>query len=218
MSVQHKTLRDEILFVIGRATIALNSSEIYERCTLADEMKQVSNAIFQLKDAGKIEAAEGDGRKRYKLADGLAAPAPAGKAGRPAEAPAEPAAGDMRAKGREEAAHRRAEPGKPIAGVRPEPGLPVLDIPRLGESLGGAAGKTVRRDAEPPQSPDDDEIAKGLDQVERQVDAEHLADAIIARLKRQLAPTLCEMEAAAGLDRLNVHIHIEQIDFHLGGL
>lgn len=49
-------------------------------------------------------------------------------------------------------------------------------------------------------------------------DAASLADAIIARLKRQLAPTLCELEAAAGLDRVSVHIHIEQVDFHLGGM
>jgi hypothetical protein len=84
MSVEHKSLRDEVLFVIGRASEPLDSGKIYERCELADEMKQVSNAIFQLKAAGKIVNAEGEGRARYVLASGTSAPAPAGKAGRPA--------------------------------------------------------------------------------------------------------------------------------------
>ena len=38
MSVQHKSLRDEILFVVGRSSLPINSGEIYERVELADEM------------------------------------------------------------------------------------------------------------------------------------------------------------------------------------
>lgn len=202
MTIQHKSLRDEILFVIGRATAPLNSSEIYERCTLADEMKQVSNAIFQLKDLGKIAAAEGDGRKRYTLAPGVSAPAPEGKAGRPPEAsaaPAEPAAAAAPVTG--------TSVGRSPIRPAPEPGLPVLDIPKPAEAAppacpGPVAGLFDERV---------EDLAAGSN-------AERLADAIIARLKRELAPTMCELEASAGLDRLNVHIHIEQVDFHLGGL
>jgi hypothetical protein len=84
MSVEHKSLRDEILFVIGRSSMPLSSGEIYERCEMVDEMKQVSNALFQLHAAGKIERLKGDGKLTYMLAKGVNAPAPAGKAGRPA--------------------------------------------------------------------------------------------------------------------------------------
>lgn len=137
--IQHKSLRDEILFVIGCSSIALNSGEIYERCKLAEETRQVSNALFQLKDIGKIVAV-GEGRPRYKLADGVAIPAPAGNAATeaaPAVAPTleiptlgdpgiglggaagktqrakadKPEPTDWRAKGREEAAHRAASTG-----------------------------------------------------------------------------------------------------------
>jgi hypothetical protein len=84
MSVEHKSLRDEILFVIGRASAPLSSGEIYERCDLADEMKQVSNALFQLHAAEKITRNKDDGKLTYTLNKGVSAPAPAGKAGRPA--------------------------------------------------------------------------------------------------------------------------------------
>jgi hypothetical protein len=117
MSVEHKSLRDEILFVVGRSSLPLNSGEIYERVTLADEMKQVSNALFQLHAAGKLQRIEGEGRVRYALASGVATPAPAGKAGRP-----------------ETSAASAAEP-------------PRLDIPAIGDpgiGLDGAAGKARR--------------------------------------------------------------------------
>ncbi len=215
--IKHTTLKGELLYLIGRASSPLSSAELYERSELADEIVKVSKALANLQNDGKIVRVEGPGRARYKLADGVAAPAPAGKAGRSkAEqkddtgAPAKPddAAGLL-----------TVGYGKPLTGIRPAPeaGPPALDIPGLGDhlaGLGGAAGQTVRREPEV----DDEAVAKGLDQVERQLEAGHLADAIIARLKRQLAPTLAEMEAAIGLDRLNVHIHIEQVDIHLGGL
>lgn len=228
MIVQHKSLKDELLYLIGRATAPMSSAELYEKCELADEIAKVAKAVANLQGDGKIVRAPGEGRARYTLAAGVPAPAPAGKEGR------------SRAVQKDDAAAAQAAP---LTGIRPavEPGLPVLDIPNLGDhlaGLGGAAGKTVRRPATAAAA--DDEIGKGLDLVEQhavpevsgdlyaraknstQVEArlkdERLADAIIARLKRQLAPTLCELEAAAGMDRLTVHIHIEQVDFHLGGL
>lgn len=204
MTVEHKSLRDEILFILGRSSSPLDSGQIYERCELAEEIKRVSDALWVLRTEGKIAFAAGEGRKRYVLAKGVATPAPAGKAGRPAADPGlslDGAAGSA----------RRA-PDAPSAGVQPavesDPNpLPVVDIPTLGE-------------AAPPACPDPveglfDERVEGLAAGSN---AERLADAIIARLKRQLAPTPCELEAAAGLDRLSIHIHIEQVDFHLGGL
>lgn len=86
MSVQHKSLKDEILFIVGRASEPLDNSQIYERCELAEEVKRVSDALWVLRTEGKIAFAEGEGRKRYVLANGTSAPAPAGKAGRQAAA------------------------------------------------------------------------------------------------------------------------------------
>jgi len=86
MTIQHKSLKHEILFVLGRASGPLDSAEIYERCELAEEIKRVSDALWILRNEGKIAFAEGEGRKRYVLADGVTAPAPAGKAGRTANA------------------------------------------------------------------------------------------------------------------------------------
>lgn len=208
--IQHTTLKGELLYLIGRATAPLSCADLYEKCELADEVAQVAKALSNLQSDGKIVRVPGEGRARYKLAAGVAAPAPAGKTGRSKAVRADDAA-------------RSA----PDTGIRPEPetepGPPALDIPPLadpGISLQGAAGKTQRATASlaQPSPSDDDEIGKGLDLVERRLADERLADAIIARLKRELAPTICELEAAAGLDRMNVHIHIEQVDFHLGGL
>lgn len=209
MIIQHKTLKNELLYLIGRATAPMSSAELYDKCALADEIAKVAKAVATLQSDGKIVRVAGDGRARYTLAAGVPAPAPAGKEGR------------SKAVQKDDAA---AAQSAPLTGIRPAaepelpelPELPVLDIPNLGDHLAGAAGKTVRRPA--PATAHDDEVGKGLDLVEQQNSAERLADAIIARLKRQLAPTLCELEAAAGMDRLNVHIHIEQVDVHLGGL
>ncbi|MDA8258354.1 MAG: hypothetical protein M0Z99_22450 [Betaproteobacteria bacterium] len=177
MTVEHKSLRDEVLFILGRATAPLDGGEIYERATLADEMKQVSNAIFQLKAAKKIERVEGDGRARYVLAKGTATPAPAGKAGRPAADPGlslDGAAGSA----------RRA-PDAPITGIRPaaesdpDP-LPVVDIPILGES--GSVAPFVLQIAE--EKADGTMVLRGMD-----VDASaaRLADAMLARSREQLS-------------------------------
>ena len=124
MSYEHKTLRDEILFVLGRASAPLTGAEIYERAKLADEMKQVSKALNALKGDEKIVRVEGEGRARYRLADGQRAPAPAGKAGRSKAIQADDA--------------RTTE-------------LPTLDLPLtigFGYSLNGAAGKTQRANPE----------------------------------------------------------------------
>lgn len=215
MTIQHKSLKDELLYLIGRATAPMSSAELYEKCELADEVAKVAKAVANLQGDRKIVRVEGEGRARYKLAPGVTAPAPPGKEGRSRAVQKDDA--ENHAAGRLTVGYGVAPAD---AGPDAAPGSFVLDIPKvgehLGEHLGGAAGKTVRRTA--PAAAADDEISKGLDLVEDRLKDERLADAIIARLKLQLAPTLCELEAAAGMDRLNVHIHIEQVDVHLGGL
>jgi hypothetical protein len=174
MTMQHESLRDEIVFVIGRSSLPLDSGEIYERVELADEMKQVSNALYQLTAAGKLARVEGDGRVRYVLADGVAAPAPAGKAGRPTDA---------------------APATAPLA----DPGI----------SLEGAAGKTQRAKAA-------DHIPQAGKMVEPS--AESLADAILAKLRKQLSAQAIHSDLLESPPAPIINIHIEQVDIHLGGL
>lgn len=177
MTVQHKSLRDEILFILGRASEPLDSGQIYERCTLAEEVKRVSDALWILRTDGKIAFAEGDGRKRYVLASGVAAPAPAGKAGRQAVTPAEPGL--------------------------PKIDIPTLGDP--GISLNGAAGKTkadkpkADKFAPARSTPPDTHPAGGLGAasagkliqvVDIDASAARLADAMLAKSRQQLAPGL----------------------------
>lgn len=197
--VKHTTLKAELLYLIGRATAPMSSDELYERCELADEMKQVSNALFQLKDDEKIVRAPGEGRARYMLAPGVAAPAPAGKVGRPGIT--DPDAAQPR-------------PSRQ-ASTADSTGLPKIEIPPLGSAT--------------PQKPADkrDRATPQARQAGRRTacpssDAA-LADAIIARLKRDLEPLLRPsvsqaLEVTSGADGLTIHVHIDQVDVHLGGL
>ena len=203
--IKHTTLNNELLYRIGRASTPLSSAELYERCELADDITKIAKAINNLQSDGKIVRVEGEGRARYKIAPGMVAPAPAGKAGR------------SKAVQADDAAH-----GTPLSGVQPapEPALPKIDIPPLGapDHVADAAPKEPQTEREKGRVEAAFWRAKKSTARELATNDARLADAIIARLKRQLAPTLCELEAAAGMDRLNVHIHIEQVDFHLGGL
>lgn len=115
MSFEHKSLRDEILFLLGRATSPLNSGEIFERAKLADYLEQVSKALWALKDDEKIVRVPGDGRARYRLAEGQRAPAPAGKAGRSKAVQADDAA--------------RSEYEAAITT------LPLIDVPNLADAM-----------------------------------------------------------------------------------
>lgn len=215
--IQHTSLKAELLYLIGRASTPLSGAELYERCELADEIVKVSKAIANLVSDGKIVRAPGDGRARYQLADGVAAPAPAGKTGR------------SKAVQEADAARTHAPCGTPPTKVPPAPGLPKLDIPGLGDHLAGlggaAAGKTVRREPEPRPAPNEDaEVARGLDLAEKRLtgtpteaDA-RLADAILARLKRQLAPLTgrpvvgdVEVTTAPGA----IHVHVQSVEINI---
>lgn len=198
--IQHTSLKGELLYLIGRASAPPSGAELYERCELADEIAKVSKALANLQSDGKIERVAGDGRARYKLAAGVAAPAPAGKSGRSKAVQADDAA-------------RSA----PLTGIRPdmESGPPALDIPPLddsGTSHQGAAGKTQRR-AHP--QPADHAAAVG-----NKFEAAGLADAIIARLKRDLGPLL-RPQMTADLDVVTttapgaIHISVESVEINI---
>ncbi len=181
--IKHTSLKGELLYLIGRATAPMSGAELYEKSELADEIVKVSKALANLQSDGKIVRAAGEGRARYKLADGVAAPAPAGKMGR------------SKAVQKDDAAQA------PLTGVRPapEPALPKLDIPTLGlgESLGGAAGKTQRkpdpsglREKGREEAAHHAASAGGKIEVHLPQESAALADAIIAASREQLAPGL----------------------------
>lgn len=197
MIVEHKSLLAEILYTLGRASAPLNSSELYERCDLSDKPEQISKALYELAQHGKIVRAAGEGRARYTLPDGVAAPAPAGKEGRPlAAAPAAAQVGGIRPAD-------MPTLGDPVAPTRKKPGPKPKVAPA--DHLADA-GKVIK------PSPRCEQVSKLLD-----TDAERLADAIIARLKKHFTRLEDELEIIPGHPP-TIHIHIEQVDVHLGGL
>lgn len=167
MSVQHPNLKAELLYLIGRATAPMSSADLYEKCELADEIVQVSKAISNLVADGKVVRVEGEGRARYALAAGVAAPAPAGKAGRSKAVQADD-----------------AKSGQLLTSARP------LDIPTLadpGVGLQGAAGKTQRAR---PAKPEADHIAGAGNMVhlpDQTASAERMADGMLAKARAQLS-------------------------------
>lgn len=197
MKIQHKSLKAELLYLIGRATAPLSCIDLYEKCELADEVAQVAKALANLQTDTKIERVPGEGRARYALAQGVSASAPAGKTGRSKAVQADDAA---------------AQAG-PITGIRPqaESISPAVEIPVLGDpgtGLNGAAGKAQR--GRPAGKPVVQQAA---------LNSEKLADAMLAKLREQLGLQVRELaeistDAAAPI----IHIHIEQVDIHLGGL
>lgn len=219
--IKHTSLKGELLYLIGRATAPMSGTELYDRCELADEIATVSKALANLQSDGKIIRAKGEGRARYILAPGIAAPAPAGKGGRP---------------------HRDDET------ARPSPlHIPTLAESIAAMSAGEDAMQTnddampVIHDLPPPPEPAIGAESRPLSEREKgKIEAAFrraqkctarefapsdasLADAIIARLKTDLGPMLRpyigeSIEAEAGVGGLSVHVHIEQIDIHMGGL
>lgn len=113
--ITHTSLKAELLYLLGRSSAPMSGADLYERSEMADEVIQVAKALGNLRDDGKIVRAAGDGRARYTLAAGVAAPAPAGKAGRSKAVRADDAAQDA--------------VGSIHPAPDPAPDLPALDIP-----------------------------------------------------------------------------------------
>lgn len=160
--IQHKSLKDELLYLIGRASAPLSSAELYEKCELADEVAKVAKAVANLQSDSKIVRVPGEGRARYQLASGVSAPAPAGKTGR------------------SKAVQQDDARGRPVTGICPAD-IPILGDPGIG--LNGAAGKTRRANPQNPQKP------KSVE-VNLTPESAALADAIISASREQLAPGL----------------------------
>lgn len=170
--IKHPSLKSELLYLIGRASAPLSGAELYERCELADEIVKVSKALANLQSDGNIVRVPGEGRARYTLAAGVAAPAPAGKAGRSKTVQAD------------DAAHFA-----PLTGIRPmpescEPGPPALDIPPQGDPRAKGRAEAAHHAASA------ERVLGKADKHEARRSDESLADAIIARLKRQFGESM----------------------------
>lgn len=208
-AIQHASLRAEILYLIGRSSAPLDCTELYEKCELADEISKVATALSNLKTDKKIVRVPGEGRARYKLAEGIPAPASAGKAGRrrvedPDAAPAAPGPTAPAASAEMVAALKTSRPlAERGRGDAAKPGKKTEREKGKIEAAFHRAKKSTARDFAPSDAA--------------------LADAIIARLKTDLGlmlrPSIGEqIEAEPGAVGMNIHVHIEQVDIHMGGL
>lgn len=61
------TLQQEVERILTGARFAMTRSDIYKRCELAESPKQVSNALFRLVRAGRVEMND---NRQYRLVSG----------------------------------------------------------------------------------------------------------------------------------------------------
>lgn len=182
---------EEILYIIRNAPGPIGSADIYDKCKSIETIGDVSSRLKQLLDKGKV-VREGITTASKRKAFVYSLPTPDA-----APAPAGKAGQTV---------------ALPLTGVRPPMDIPTLADP--GISLQGTAGKTQRAK---PVNPQADPIEDLLD---RGTSVESLAEAILAKTREQLTKALPEsayVEGPLGAP-IHIHIHIEQVDFHLGGL
>lgn len=175
--IKHPSLKAELLYLIGRASAPLSCAELYEKCELADEVAQAAKALANLQSDGKIVRVLGEGRARYTLAAGVAAPAPAGKAGRSRAVQADDAARSKRSFITPSGEKMLDDTLNPVG----PPALPVIDIPPPEEP------KTMREKGK---------VEAAFRRAQKSTAREFapsdasMADAIIARLKRQFGESM----------------------------
>lgn len=192
---------EEILSAIRYAPGPISAVDIYEQCRGIESIKDVSSRLSQLFAQGKVEREEivtANNRKGFAY----------------------------------------SLPKKQPAGEAAAAGIPASDIPTLGELLGAPEKPVVPAKAAKPArkaKPKADPVAAGLDQVAAAVsaskvqpetakpatDAARIADAIIAHLKPLLAPRIGNPLTPVSVDGdrvIDIRIHIDQVDIHLGGL
>lgn len=191
MKITHPNLRAELIYLIGRASAPVTSAELYDRCELADDVVKVSKALNNLCELGKIERAPGEGRARYVLPAGTKTSAPAGKAGRSKAVQRDDATrADVLPAAREPAEN----PPKPATATAPAPDH-IVDANKM-------LADAHRAPPEPTQA---------------KADAK-LADAILARLKRDLAP-LFGKPVVSDLDITTapgaIHISVDRVEINI---
>lgn len=187
---KHDSLKAEVYYLIGRATAPLTVAEIYERSELAIDIAKVSKAIYNLMTDKRILRDDCDGRARYMLAPDAKAAAPAGNTGRPATAtPVDDAA-------------QKIAPYIPTLGEQ----LDAMSEVAPDNGARAPAQKKTRADRKTSPDPVSDTTAAIL------------ADAIIARLKRDLGPLLhppvvgeLDVTTAPGA----IHISVQSVEINI---
>lgn len=203
---QFDSLKAEVLYLLGRANAPLTVAELYERSELAVDIAKVSKATYNLVADKSIVRVDGEGRARYMLAAETKAPAPAGKGRGPSQhkPPVAP---------REQAPEKAtATTGEDAAPAQPETTAahPAPHIPTLSEQLNAMAEKVdLEKIATAFPAPPESTQAKA---------GAGLADAIIARLKRDLGPLLrppvvgdLDVTTAPGA----IHITVQSVEINI---
>lgn len=204
---QFDSLKAEVLYLLGRANAPLTVAEIYDRSELAVDIAKVSKATYNLVADKSIVRVDGEGQARYMLAPETKAPAPAGKGRGPSQrkTPVAP---------REQAPEKAAATtGEDAAPVQPETTAvhPAPHIPTLREQLDAMAGKV-----------DLEKIAAAFPAPPESTQAKAnsgLADAILARLKRDLGPLHLRPPAVGAVDVTTapgaIHITVQSVEINI---
>lgn len=195
------TPNEEILQIIRYAPGPIGASAIYEKCKSIESISDVSSRLSQLHAQGKVAREE---ITTPNNRNGFAYTLP-----KPAAVHAESdAATDPET---DTAAPAPAPKAKRTPRSRPDPVANGLDQPEA--ALKGSAAAVLPAPiptAVRPGRPEGNAPAEGLPGA----DPARLADAILARLRRQLAPA---QAADAGIPA-SMSIHIAHLEIHLGGL
>lgn len=206
--IKHPSLKAELLYLIGRATAPMSCAELYEKCELADEVAQAAKALANLQSDGNIVRVPGEGRARYTLAAGVAAPAPAGKAGRSKAVQADDAAHAQSAAKPDHFVDADTMVSDPMSVP------PALDIPAFDDWRAKGRAEAAHHAAAA------ERVLRKADKHEARRSDESLADAIIARLKRDLGPLL-RPPITADLDVVTttapgaIHISVESVEINI---
>lgn len=179
---------EEILSIIRYAPGPIDTASIYDKCKSVENIKDVSSRLSQLYNQGKLARTEILTANNRK---GFSYSIP------------------QKIAQKDRAGQDGALPVIPDLPPPPEPSIDAESKP-IAEREKGKIEAAFHR-------------AKKSTAREFAPSDASLADAIIARLKTDLGPMLRPyigepIEAVTGVGGLSVHVHIEQVDVHLGGL
>lgn len=187
------TPNEEILQIIRYAPGPIGASAIYEKCKSIESISDVSSRLSQLFNQGKLKREEViTANNRKALAYSIPKPGEAESAA-PAAAPSAPAA---------------------PAAAATDAAAPAAAAPAATKTRGKAKDKDKVTPKAALQGAGTIHMLPGID-------AGRIADAILAKTREQLTRQMSTprpAQAEAAVPAFEIHVHIEQVDIHLGGL